>query len=245
MALLVPCLMSQGDASPTGSCRLVQRASPSRISGGRRQARTQETRFLALRGGGSALGSDGDAITEEQAGEELIKAAVEANIDGLDPAGLNLLVQAGAPVNYQAGAPVHYQAGAPVNYQDMWKRTPLHYAAREGQLAAITRLVELGGDLTAQDFLARTPLHLAARKVDFLSRTPLHLAARKGHADAVVLLTELGSDINHPDKNPWPNNSGRTALHWACYKGHPEVVWRLCEQGADLEGADLEVAHVP
>ena len=24
--------------------------------------------------------------------------------------------------------------------------------------------------------------------------------------------------MNHPDRNPWPNNSGRTPLHWACYK---------------------------
>jgi ankyrin repeat protein len=69
-------------------------------------------------------------------------------VQGLDPAGLNLLIQ----------------SGAPVNYQDMWKRTPLHYAAREGQAEACQRLVELGADLTAQDFLGRTPLHLAARK---------------------------------------------------------------------------------
>ena len=52
-------------------------------------------------------------------------------LQGLDPAGLNLLIQ----------------SGAPVNYQDMWKRTPLHYAAREGQVEACQRLVELGADL--------------------------------------------------------------------------------------------------
>lgn len=110
---------------------------------------------LRLYGGGNTLGVDGEAITEEQAGEELIKATTQNNIEGLDPAGINLLVQ----------------SGAPVNYQDMWKRTPLHYAARsacvasagrgpvltlgirDGHLLAAKRLVELGGDLTAQDFL--------------------------------------------------------------------------------------------
>jgi hypothetical protein len=56
---------------------------------------------LQLRGGGNALGANGEAITEEQAGEELIKAAAANNIAGLDPAGLNLLIQSGAPVNYQ------------------------------------------------------------------------------------------------------------------------------------------------
>jgi len=35
---------------------------------------------LALRGGGNALGANGNAITEEQAGEELIKAASGNNI---------------------------------------------------------------------------------------------------------------------------------------------------------------------
>jgi len=35
---------------------------------------------LALRGGGNSLGSNGEAITEEQAGEELIKAATANNI---------------------------------------------------------------------------------------------------------------------------------------------------------------------
>ncbi|EKX39044.1 hypothetical protein GUITHDRAFT_41665, partial [Guillardia theta CCMP2712] len=64
------------------------------------------------------------------------------------------------------------------------KRTPLHYAAREGHINAISRLVELGADLTA---------------VDFLARTPLHHAARKGHANAVAVLAQLGSDLNHPD----------------------------------------------
>ena len=59
-------------------------------------------------------------------------------------------------------------------------------------LRACSRLVEMGGSLTVEDFLGRTPLHMAARK---------------GHAAAVKLLAELGSDLNHPDKNPWPNNS--------------------------------------
>ena len=162
---------------------------------------------MALRGGGNSMGASGEAITEEQAGEELIKAAIVNNILGLEPAGINILIQ----------------SGAPVNYMDMWKRTPLHYGAREGQTDACERLVELGGDLTAEDFLGRTPLHLAARK---------------GFADLVVVLANLGSDINHPDRNPWPNNGGRTPMHWAAYKGHAEVVLRLIELGADKEAED-------
>ena len=56
---------------------------------------------VRLRGGGNSLGTDGDAITEEQAGEELIKAATSGDVHGLEPAGIEYLIQAGAPVNYQ------------------------------------------------------------------------------------------------------------------------------------------------
>ena len=54
-----------------------------------------------LRGAGNSMGTDGDAITEEQAGEELIKAASNNNVDSLDPPGIEILVSSGAPVNYQ------------------------------------------------------------------------------------------------------------------------------------------------
>jgi hypothetical protein len=67
-------------------------------------ARNQlEPRFhLSLRGGGNTLGgTDGEALTEEQVGEELIKAATSGDVHGLEPAGIEYLVQAGAPVNYQ------------------------------------------------------------------------------------------------------------------------------------------------
>lgn len=40
---------------------------------------------LVLRGGGNALGANGEAITEEQAGEELIKASTANNIAVLLP----------------------------------------------------------------------------------------------------------------------------------------------------------------
>ena len=139
----------------------------------------------------------------------------------------------------------------------MWKRTPLHYAAREGQIEASQRLVELGGDLSAQDFLGRTPLHLAARKghadlavllanlgsgwcagLSFLCPGRLHLSLRLCRRAYVHSLADVSTDLNHPDRNPWPNNSGRSPLHWACYKGHAEVVYQLCELGADKEAVD-------
>ena len=53
------------------------------------------------------MGADGDAITEEQAGEELIKAACSNNVDAIDPPGIEVLVSSGAPVNYQVSSGVH------------------------------------------------------------------------------------------------------------------------------------------
>jgi hypothetical protein len=73
--------------------------------GGLPSSRLPAPRLLSLRGGGNSLGVDGEAITEEQAGEELIKAATSGDVHGLDPAGIEYLVQAGAPVSYQVKFP--------------------------------------------------------------------------------------------------------------------------------------------
>lgn len=56
---------------------------------------------------------------------------------------------------------------------------------------------------------------------------------------ATESLVRLGSVVDHPDKNPWPNNGGRTPLHWACYKGHADIAAKLCELGANKEAVDL------
>jgi hypothetical protein len=66
-----------------------------------------------LRGGGNSVGGDGDAITEEQAGEELIKAASNNNVDGMDPPGIEILVSSGAPVNYQVSFERIYKNSSP------------------------------------------------------------------------------------------------------------------------------------
>jgi len=65
-ALLLPCAAA---AAAAAWCEGAARAGGPRKVG-----------HLALRGGGNALGPNGEAITEEQAGEELIKAATANNI---------------------------------------------------------------------------------------------------------------------------------------------------------------------
>jgi len=52
---------------------------------------------LVLRGGGNALGANGDAITEEQAGEELIKAANANNIAVSLPRSVSFPLQKNLP----------------------------------------------------------------------------------------------------------------------------------------------------
>jgi len=47
-------------------------------------------------------------------------------------------------------------------HSEIWNETPLHAAARLGDLAALETALAAGGELGAQDVLGFTPLHVAA-----------------------------------------------------------------------------------
>ena len=117
--------------------------------------------------------------------------------------------------------------------------TPLHLAAKSGDMDKVRELLE-GGKYGVNCFdLGRwTPLHMAAYcghlgvvKVlisEFKANvnactdsgeTPLHQAASNGHSGVVrVLISEFKSDVNTP------TNSGETPLHKAARQNHLDVV---------------------
>jgi ankyrin repeat protein len=133
-----------------------------------------------------------------------------------------------------------------VNAQDEYGKTPLHQAARNGQQAVTTLLLEKGAEVNAQDKDGATPLHQAANNghqavVALLlekgtevnlqgqyGKTPLHLAASEGHQEVVTLLLEKGAKVNTKDEN------GYTPLHLAALKGRQAVLVVLLEKGAKV-----------
>lgn len=145
------------------------------------------------------------------------------------------------------------EAGADVETADLKPNegeTPLHHAARTGNVELAKLLVAKGGRVNVSAPSGFTPLHVAAglnrqAMTEYLllagadpnakdSRgTALHAAVVQGHAVIVTLLLEAGADPNATDQ------SGRTPLHMldfiaSYYPTHTEVIKRLAESGANL-----------
>ena len=131
--------------------------------------------------------------------------------------------------------------------KDRYGRTPLHQAARAGNLPEVERLLQSipgkGGprnkgkaELDAVDAHGFTALYHAAmfgfvpivvllagaganiHEADLGGLTPLHIACEKNHPTAVLSLLQLGADLDRVD------SIGRTATAWALDKNHNEVL---------------------
>ena len=86
-----------------------------------------------------------------------------------------------------------------------WLRvSPLHEAARKGDVEAARRLLDSGVDLTARD--------------EHLRSTPLAWAAKYGQLEMVTFLLERGAPKSLPDDPPWA-----TPLAWARKRGHDRI----------------------
>src|SRR4030095_11781702 len=83
-----------------------------------------------------------------------------------------------------------------------WLRiSPLHEAARKGDVREATKLLKAGADLTARD--------------EHLRSTRLAWAAKFGQLKMVKFLLRCGAPKNLPDDPPWA-----TPLAWAIRRGH-------------------------
>jgi ankyrin repeat protein len=85
--------------------------------------------------------------------------------------------------------------------------TPLHQAARRGDVRGAKRLLKAGADLTARD--------------EHLQSTPLAWAAKHGQLKMVKFLLRCGAPKSLPDDPAWA-----TPRAWALKRGH-EVIARL------------------
>ena len=134
--------------------------------------------------------------------------------------------------------------------QDDWQYTPLQYAARQGLLGFVQKLLELGAEVNSCIGHKSSPLLLASQyaytdvmqllldhNADVYARdgdgdTALHCAALGGHPGNVHILLKLKLEVNSR------NNKGSTPLHLAsrCQaEGNTEVVRLLLDCGADVQ----------
>jgi ankyrin repeat protein len=97
---------------------------------------------------------------------------------------------------------------------DRMGRTPLHYAALEGNAARIRQLLASG---------------LIADAADDNGWTPLHVAAQSNAADATAILLNAGASVDARDAH------GNTPLSTAVFnsRGYGEVIKLLRAHGAD------------
>jgi ankyrin repeat protein len=87
-------------------------------------------------------------------------------------------------------------------------------AAKSGDVAALSAMLEAGADPDARDSRGQTALMLASHG---------------GHTDAVRALIDAGADLDHRAK------FGLTATMLAVVAGHEAVAGLLVEAGANLE----------
>ena len=125
---------------------------------------------------------------------------------------------------------------------------PIHDAARAGDAAAVTRLLDQGVNIEDREATGETPLISAAlagqtqvvelllsRHAEIEARnnrglTPLHAAAYGGHADTAATLVGHGAAVND-DRNRYHT----TPLIVAAEDGHTDVVKLLIAKGATLD----------
>ena len=97
---------------------------------------------------------------------------------------------------------------------DKYGRSNLHYAALDGDVDAVRRLIEDGQDVSLPDESGWTPLHFATQS---------------GRPDVASCLIDAGADVEAPDEH------GNTPLHRATFesKGNGEMIAMLRNAGAN------------
>jgi len=136
-------------------------------------------------------------------------------------------------------------SGADVNAKDEDKKTPLYYAALNGNTDMVKVLLESGAEVNAKDEGGRTAYIIACDRGNIETANvllkagavdSLPMAAARGDLDAVKAFIAKGVNINTREKN----YDQDTALTFASNLGHTEIVKYLIEKGADINLADAK-----
>uniref|UniRef100_A0A5K3F636 ANK_REP_REGION domain-containing protein n=1 Tax=Mesocestoides corti TaxID=53468 RepID=A0A5K3F636_MESCO len=139
-----------------------------------------------------------------------------------------------------------------VNHASTRGFTPLHVAARYGNLKVARLLLSNGADVNycAKDNI--TPLHLATKwgksemtqllidkgaQLDARTRdglTPMHTAARSGHTNVVQVLINAGACITAKTRN------GLSPLHMAAQSDHADTARLLLKRGSPPDDVTMD-----
>jgi len=102
-----------------------------------------------------------------------------------------------------------------INAIDVNGTTALMSAAKDGNILAVTYLLENGALIAMYDFF---------------DKSALLLASEEGHKEVIKILLAAGADVNTIQNN----ELGATALIMASNRGHAEIVKILLDGGADV-----------
>lgn len=138
--------------------------------------------------------------------------------------------------------------GVDVNVRAPDGTTALHWAAYNGNVALVERLVAAGADVAAANQFGSTPLAEAAvvgnaKIIEALleggapvdapgadGQTALMVVARSGNTAAAAVLIAHGANVNA--REAWRD---QTALMWAAAQKQPAMVELLLEHGAEVD----------
>lgn len=141
----------------------------------------------------------------------------------------------------------HIRWGSDLSQPDERGDTPLHVAARAGQVATVRELASHGARLDARDAQGRTPLELALIHGKTQAAAALLAAGAAldpqaalwnlvqtgvSDRDSFDFLIRRGADPDQPD------DRGQSPLHRAVSLGHLETVRRLLSRGAQVNRPD-------
>lgn len=106
------------------------------------------------------------------------------------------------------------------------ERFPLHRACRDGDVAGLLALLQRLSERSDHG-------HLSTEDSRY-GWTPLHWAAHCGQLECVILLVQMGSEVN-----TCSSRFDQTPTHIAAFGGHSHCVVWLTQAGADVNRQDL------